>query len=101
MSLIDWKYLKFYLPNYRISQFSQPITVKKIENHCHPCYKYDALDSYITRKNNQSIAVTHLQHKIHIFDNLKAKLLIEIDVFGLEKVVILINRQKIQIFQCE
>lgn len=96
MSLIDRDYLKLHLPNYSISQSSQPITIRGIGDHRYPCSEYVVLKISITGKNDKSIAVAQLQYKIHIVDDLKVKVLIRIDILGLEEVVIDIGRRKMR-----
>lgn len=58
------------------------------------------LKIYIMGKDNKGIAVVQFQHKIHIIDDLSAKILIGIDIFGPEKVIMDIGKQKIRFPQC-
>lgn len=92
MSLIDRDYLKLHLPNYPISQSSQPITIRGIGDRRHLCFKYVALQIYIMGKDDKGIAVAQLQHEIHIVDDLRAKVLIGMDILGPEKVVMDISK---------
>lgn len=96
MSLIDREYLKLHLPNYLVSQSSQPITVRGIGDRRHPCSEYVTLKIYVAGKDDKGIAVAQLQHEIHIVDDLRAKVLIGMDIFGPEEVVMNIGRQKIR-----
>lgn len=100
MSLIDREYLKLHLPNFPISQSSQPITVRGIGDRRHPCSEYVALKIYIAGKDDKGIAVAQLQHAIHIVDDLRAKVLIGMDILGPEEVVMDIGRRKMRFPQC-
>ncbi len=47
------------------------------------------------QKNDEAIKAEQFCHVIHFVDNLRTKILIEMNIFGSERVVFDINKQKI------
>lgn len=101
MSLIDCKYLQLRLPDTKIQQGDAAITVRGIGSWTHQCSEYVCVNFFITGRLNGKKAIVSITHQLHIVDELKAKVLVGMDILGLEQAIIDINRQRLTLPMCE
>ena len=69
------------------------ITVQDIESIRYSTDKYVILNFYISDLMNDQIEVIEIITEIHLICNLKAKLLIDVDILNLEKMNISFSQQ--------
>lgn len=84
MSLVDQEYLKKELPAISIKRMACPIPVRGIGSTIHKCEEFAVINLYIPGKDGRTAKITH---EVHLINNLKAKLLIEVDIMGSESIV--------------
>jgi hypothetical protein len=69
----------------KIKQLNIPIMVKGVGGKSHSFVDYTVLNFYIKGSTNKTKnAMAHIQREIHVMDNLGPKLLMGIDIIGLE-----------------
>lgn len=61
-----------------------PIPVRGIGFTIHKCKEFAVIDLYIPGKDSRTAKITH---EVHLINDLKAKLLIGVDIMGLESIV--------------
>lgn len=98
MSLVDREYLKKELPAIPVKRMACPIPVRGIGSTIHKCEEFAVIDLYIPGKDGQTAKITR---EVHLVNNLKAKLLIRVDIMGPEGIVADIPRRVAVIHSCE
>ena len=89
MSLIDRRFLQSNLLTAPITRFENAVRVKGIKNKVYNCYKYAIFNFYFSG----SFKVARILKKARIVDDLKAKILININIIGPKKISINILRR--------
>ena len=74
-----------------------PISVRDIGINHYSISEYILLDMYLLGRYNDKEVRAKLTRKIYIVDNLKAKILLEIDIINLEKINIITSKNKVYI----
>ena len=97
MSLIDRKFLLQMLPNAKVKTMASPMEVRGIGPSSHNASQYVLVDIYL-RGNNGRIA--HLTKELHLVDELKANLLMGIDILAPEGIDVQLSRQTATIASC-
>ena len=101
MSLIDRRFLKGRLPNTAIDHVDQAIRVRGLGDKLHDSKEYVELDLYIQgRTKDGSLALAHIKREFHLVDNLKANVLIGMDVLGPERSVLDTDRKQLILRSC-
>ena len=100
ISLIDRVFLKKVLSDIYVKKTKLPITIRGVKSILHFTNNYCLLDLYIPKIFNSKKAIDHIRREIHIVDNFKTKMLIEIDIFESKRIQIDIDDEKLFIKSC-
>ena len=84
MSLVDRQFLLKKCPNVKISTMVTPIKVRGIGSASHAANEFALVEFYLPGTKNK---VAYFQRKVHLVDNLKANLLLGIDVLVPEGII--------------
>ncbi len=98
--LIDNHFFNNLKLKYFTRYFSVVVFVRNIKNNEYLINNYFRLLIYFKDKINNKIIVAYFYREIHIIKNLRAKLLLKIDIINLEYIVVNSNRQKLIIKNC-
>lgn len=79
MSLIDKNFLKEYYQSSELTTMPAPTKNMGVGNVILHASKYVASNIFLPNNNGK---VAHIQHKLHIVDNLSARILIRIDIMS-------------------
>ncbi len=94
MSLKDKEFIKLITLNFatKVWKLTFFISIQDIENKIHNLNEYILMNNFIkeTLLNNTS-AVTFLQRKVHLMNDLKMKMLINIDILSLKWIQLNLN----------
>ena len=85
----------------KIKQGDAAITVGGIRSWTHQCSEYVCVNFFITGRLNGKKTIASITHQLHIMDELKAKVLVGIDILGPEQAIIDISRQRLTLPMCE
>lgn len=101
MSLIDKGYLKAKCPQVEIKRMVSPSSVRGIGTQLHDTSSYAVLDFYVpgTAENNQVLA--HFKGEVHLVDDLRANVLIGMDIVGPEKMKLNFENNTLTIPTCK
>lgn len=86
MSLIDIDFLHTQAPNFSIQKLNKPINVREIRSVTHTCIKFVTLDVYFTRILHEQPRTAQIQRDFHIVKDLKAQMLLGMDIIGPERI---------------
>lgn len=100
MSLVDRDFLRKHLPDTVIQKTASKITVRGIGSRTHECQNYVRLSLYLPGSLNGKVVVAHLERDVHLVDNLRANLLIGMDIIGPERISMDIPSRKAIIGGC-
>ncbi len=100
MLLIDNDFLSDLRLKHLMRQSSVVVFVRDIEDDKYLINDYFRLSMYLQGKINDKIVVAHFCQEVHVVRNLKTKLLLEINIIGLERIIVDANRQKLIIKSC-
>ncbi len=98
MSLIDRSFLKEQVPDILIKRTPSPIVVRGLGTGTHRCDEYAVLTIYLPG-NNDRLAV--IIREVHIVNNLKAKMLVGIDILVPEDISIMLPSRKAIVGSCD
>ena len=101
MSLIDRAFLHSRTPGVQIKKCDINITVCGIGKRTHQCNKYATVNLLIPGLVNGKPAIASITHQLHLVDDLKARILVGMDVLGPEQAVIDIGRQRLTLPACK
>ncbi len=102
MSLIDRAFLEEHARETEVKHIKVPISVRGIGATRHLTNEYVVLDLYIHGEiPGQGIATAHLQREAHVVDNLKAKLLLEVDILTPEGMRLDFQERRLIIHSCK
>ena len=101
MTMIDREFIKIQLPHIQFQKLENPVIVKGIEANRHTTDEYCLIDLYMKGKTKLEDVLIKITKKVHIVDNLKAKLLMGMDLLGSEGAIIDISKQRIQWTKCQ
>ena len=96
MSIIDREFLLKQAPEIMIRRMASPIMVRGVGQGMHNCNEFAQLDLYL---QGNPIALIH--RDVHIVDGLKAKLLIEMEIIGPERIILDIPQRVAIIRSCK
>lgn len=100
MTLADKDYIKETLPNIEIKKMLTEIAVKKIRSSVHQYNLYIIIDIFIERKLKSKPALGQITKEIHLVKNLRAKVLLGLDVLAPERMTINIWKKLLIIKAC-
>ena len=98
MILINQQFLKNKMLNIAILQMLSLITVQELSSNTHESSEFTVIDLYLSDKNRK-IAVIFCE--IHLVENLKAHMLIRIDILTSEKISLNLTERKVTIESCD
>ncbi len=81
-------------------QFSVVVFVRNIKNNKHLINDYFKLLMYLQGKIDDKIVVAHFCQEVHVVRNLKAKLLLKINIIDLKRIIVDANKRKLIIKSC-
>ena len=90
MSLVDRSFLKDRCPQIKIHTMSSPMEVRGIGLTSHSANVYARVDFYLPGKDGRT---AYFQREVHLVENLKANLLMGIDIISLEQILINTTRE--------
>lgn len=88
MTLIGWEYLQQMAPKSRIQKLGTPISIRGVGVATDLTDKYTIIDLYVDGQTVNGPKIAHLKRVAHIVDNLKAKLLISVDILAPEGMLV-------------
>ena len=100
MSLIDRKYLTT-MCKAPINRTANPVRVRGIGSAMYDSSEYAFVDFYVPDSKNGNPVIAHFRREVHVVDDLKANVLIEMDILGPEKMDILTSFKQCRIGSCE
>ena len=100
MSLIDRQFLKTKAPQAMVRRCDVDITVRGIGSRTHACSEYAIVTILIPGLVDGKPARASITHQLHIVDELKAKVLVGMDILGPEQAIVDIGRRKLILPTC-
>ena len=102
MSLINRKWLFKRLFNSVIQQIKKSITVRDLKDWEHVSSEYFIVSFYIQKaKFNGEIAVVHIKRDVHLIDDLRAKMFINVDIIESKEMTFNLQVGKLIIDSCD
>jgi len=98
MSLINRSFLKKQISDILIKWISLLIVIQELRTETHYCDEYTVLTIYLPDNNDQ---LTVIIKEMHIVNNLKIKMLIDIDILILENISIMLLSRKAIVNSCD
>jgi len=97
MSLVNKEFLIKQALKTTIKQMFSSIQIKGIEAETHQCEKYTDLVIYLSGNKIRTIII---KQEVHIVKDLKAKMLISLDILSPKKIFIMMNNTEAVIRSC-
>jgi hypothetical protein len=101
MFLVNTNYLNLTLSRVTILKMSALINVRDINNALHQSCFYVMLDLYLNDLINEKKARDHIRRKFHLIDDLKCKLLMNLNVMISKEMMINLTNKLLIISTCE
>ncbi len=101
MFLVNTKYLTLILSKIIVLEMSTFINVRDINNALHQSSFYVMLDLYLDELINESKTRDHVRREFHLVDELKCKLLMNLNIMTSEKMTINLADKSLIVFTCE
>ena len=101
MTLIDRQFLKELRLGRPLKKSQATISVRGVGTERHLTDDYLVMDLYIKGKVEDKDAVAHLRREVHVVDNLKAKLLLGMDVMVPERMIVNLDLKKLTVGSCK
>lgn len=101
MSLIDRRFLLKCRPTIIIHKTKPAIKMREIGSKIHDSSEYVELDLYIHEKAKNKAAIAHLKAEFHLIDDLKADILIGMDVMRPEDIILNFEERFMTIPTCQ
>ena len=86
--------------NIIIRKIVNSIIVKNIENKQHFSFDYVVFDFYIENKINDKFVIVRLKRNVHIMNDFKTKMLIDMNIIYFEKMIVDLQKQQLIIKSC-
>lgn len=87
MSLIDRQFPKEHLPDICIQKTPKRMTVRGIQDRTHERHEFIFLSLYLPGTSSDGKSVfSHITTEIHLVDDLRAKILLRMDIIGPERI---------------
>ena len=100
VTLIDRAFLKEQLPKHTILRKDSPLVVRGIGSSHHSTTEYVNLDIYVPGKHNGRYVDALIQRPAFVVDNLRAKMLIGMDILASEDIDLTISTRTGRIGSC-
>ena len=102
MSLIDREFLKTQHPGAKVLKLASPISVRRVGAGCHRTVKYAVVNLRFTgKKSNGQPAIAVVLREVHIVEDLKAQMLLGMDILGPEGFILDLPRRTATIVSCQ
>ena len=102
MSLIDRKHLIAIKSNAIIHRVNNFIKVRNINHRLHDNFEYIELNFYVFDKLfDDSSIIIHFKREIHIIDDFRVNVLLEINIINFEKIILNLNNCTFILFDCD
>ena len=101
MSLMDRKFCAVSLPGLEIKKTKMPINVRGIGSARHTTEEYALIDMWVPGHQNGKKCIAHIRREVHFVDNLRAKMLMGMDILGPERMIVDIGSETLTIRSCE
>jgi len=98
MSLINRSFLKEQISDILIKWISLLIVIWELRTEIHHCDKYVILIIYLPDNNDQLAIIIK---EVHIINNLKVKMLVDINILILENISIMLSSRKAIVNSCD
>ncbi len=98
MSLINRSFLKKQISDILIKWTSSLIVIQELRTETHCCDKYIILIIYLPDNNDQLAVIIK---EMHIINNLKVKMLVDINILILENISIMLSSRKAIVSSCD
>lgn len=99
-SLMNREFVLTALSNLHILHMTSSLKVRDIDVSTHETKKYIDIFIYLSSRNDSN-KMTCIKREMHIVENLKAKMLIEIDILRLEDITLNVSNKLTRIDSCE
>ena len=100
MSLINREFLDELELAHLIKKSQASITIKEVDTKRHFTNDYLLLDMYIENEIDEQKRIAHIKYKTHVIDNLKTKMLVEINIIASKRMIVNVNAHKLIINSC-
>ena len=101
MSMADRLFLKRLMPSYKIEKHEAPITLRGIGTNRYSTNEWTTVSFFMKGKTPEGKPVMiKFTHDIHVVDNLKANLLVGMDILGPEGVIIDLPNESVIFSRC-
>ena len=87
--------------NILIRQTSQNIKIRKIEAKVHDSFEFVKINVYIAENTKDDPKIEHLKAEFHLIEDLKAKILIEMNIMKSENIIFDFDRKFMTIPTCK
>ena len=104
MFLSDKKFIKSITSNFttKIRKLMSLISIRDIKNKIHNSDEYILMNDFIKETLlNDTSAIAFFQREVHLINNLKMKMLIDIDILSSKRIQINLNDKILQINSCQ
>ncbi len=98
MTLINRQFLKEYAPTSEIKRMASPITVRGLGANTHESNEFAIVDLHLPGKNGR---VTVISREAHLVENLKARMLIGMDILAPEAISLNLSGRTAVIGSCD
>ena len=100
MFLMNRKWLHVLILNIIVRKIVNSIIVKDIKNKQHFNFDYVVFDFYIENKINDKFVIARLKRDVHIMNDFKTKMLIDINIICFKKMIVDLQKQQLIIKSC-
>ena len=101
MSLIDRDYLTKRLSKIKIQKITTSVTIRDIEKQIYDNSKYVMIDFYISERIIDESVLAHLADEIHIVNNLKVNMLIDMNIMNSEQIILDFDKNILIVSTCK
>ena len=98
VSLIDWDFLKKHTSDTKVKKMTWLIKIQELDFNSHAAEDYVKLNLYLSANHGKT---ADIHWEIHIINNLKVNILIEIDILISEQIDVLLSQWKVIIESCK
>lgn len=102
MFLKDRKFIQSIVSKNEIKNLISLISVREIKNKIHHFSDYVLMTAYVKKYlSNNTVVTIRFQREIHLIDDLKIKMLIDINIMSSEKIQLNLSNQTMRIDSCQ
>ena len=101
MSLMNRSFLAKHLPKIVIRRLTPSIKIRSIEAKIHDSSEYVIMDLFLSDRAEGSPMIAHLKAEFHLVDDLKANILVNMDIMGSENMILNFESRSVTIPTCK